>query len=246
MRQRSALPLNTMRKTLIIADLHLTSIEADKLDLFCRFCQNEAASADQLFILGDLFNTWIGDDISIFEYRVVIDCLKSLTKSTAVFVMIGNRDFLLSSQFEQQSGCQLINEPYLLQQSDQDYVLIHGDSLCIDDIGYQKMKKVLRNRLVQLIFLSLPKKWRLKLSGKIRQKSIKAQSYKSEEIMDVNQDTVDALMENYPNSNLIHGHTHRLNTHVSTNFTRYVLGDWSNTQGNAIAVGESLERLEIH
>jgi UDP-2,3-diacylglucosamine hydrolase len=235
-----------MSKTLIIADLHLTCVEGEKLDLFCRFCQTEAANADQLFILGDLFNTWIGDDISLPEYQVVIDCLKKLTKSTAVFVMVGNRDFLLAKKFEQQSGCKLINEPFLLQQNDQDYILLHGDSLCTDDVDYQKMKKVLRNRLVQSFFLNLPKKWRLKLSGEIRKKSIEAQSYKSEVIMDVNQDAVDALMAIYPSANLIHGHTHRQNTHSSGTYTRYVLGDWSMTSGNAIALGNTLERLEIH
>ena len=235
-----------MSKTLIIADLHLTSVEGEKLDLFCRFCQTEAANTDQLFILGDLFNTWIGDDISLADYHVVIDCLRKLTQSTEVFVMIGNRDFLLGKQFEQQSGCKLINEPYFLKQSDRDYILVHGDSLCTDDIDYQKMKKILRNRLVQALFLNLPKKWRLKLSGEIRKKSIKAQSYKSETIMDVNQNAVDELMVDYPNAHLIHGHTHRQNTHSSETYTRYVLGDWSTTLGNAIALDESLERLEIH
>ena len=235
-----------MSKTLIIADLHLTAVERDKLDLFCRFCQTEAANADQLFILGDLFNTWIGDDISLTDYQVVIECLKELTQSTEVYVMIGNRDFLLAQKFEQQSGCKLINEPYLLQQNDQDYILVHGDSLCTDDIDYQRMKKVLRNRLVQSLFLSLPKRWRLKLSGEIRKKSIESQSYKSEAIMDVNQGAVEALMANYPGVNLIHGHTHRQNTHPSNSYTRYVLGDWSKNSGNAIALDGSLERLEIH
>jgi UDP-2,3-diacylglucosamine hydrolase len=235
-----------MSKTLIIADLHLTSVEGEKLDLFCRFCQTEAVSADQLFILGDLFNTWIGDDISLVDYHVAIDCLKELTKSTAVFVMIGNRDFLLGKKFEQQSGCKLIKESHLLKHNDQDYVLVHGDSLCTDDIDYQKMKKVLRNCLVQSLFLSLPKKWRLKLSGEIRKKSIEAQSYKSEAIMDVNLDAVNELMAKHPGANLIHGHTHRQNTHLSKAYTRYVLGDWSTTSGNAITLGETLEWLKIH
>jgi len=235
-----------MSKTLIIADLHLTCVESEKLDMFCRFCQNEAKSADQLFILGDLFNTWIGDDISLEEHHFAIDCLKKLAKSTTVFVMVGNRDFLLAKKFEQQSGCKLIKEPYFLKQNDQDYVLVHGDSLCTDDINYQKMKKVLRNRLIQAIFLNLGKKWRLKLSGKIRKKSIAAQSYKSESIMDVNQGAVDTLMANYPDANLIHGHTHRQNTHSSETYTRYVLGDWSSALGNAIALDGTLERLEIH
>jgi len=235
-----------MSKTLIIADLHLTSVEEEKLDLFCRFCDTEATQADQLYILGDLFNTWIGDDISLPEYAVVINVLKNLSKSTKVFVMIGNRDFLLGRKFEKQSGCKLINEPQLISHIQQDYLLLHGDSLCTDDVNYQRMKRVFRNRFVQLIFLNLPKKWRRQLSGQIRKKSIEAQSYKPRAIMDVNQLAVDALMADYPNAHLIHGHTHRQDTHESGAYTRYVLGDWSNTAGNAIALEESLERLEIH
>ena len=239
-------PQITMSKILIIADLHLTSVESDKLDLFCRFCQNEAAQANQLYVLGDLFNTWIGDDISLPEYQVVINCLKQLSQSTELFVMFGNRDFLLAKKFEQQSGCTIISEPHLVTHDNQDYILLHGDSFCTDDVDYQKMKKALRNRLVQSIFLSFPKKWRLKLSGEIRKKSIQAQSYKSEKIMDVNQQSVDKFMANYPGAHLIHGHTHRQNTHPNKSYTRYVLGDWSSTQGNAISLDESLERLEIH
>ena len=127
-----------MSKTLIIADLHLTSVEEEKLDLFCRFCDTEASQADQLYILGDLFNTWIGDDISLPEYAVVINVLKNLSKSTEIFIMIGNRDFLLGRKFERQSGCKLINEPQLISHNQQDYLLVHGDSLCTDDVNYQK------------------------------------------------------------------------------------------------------------
>ena len=234
-----------MSRTIIIADIHLRSTEQDKLDLFCRFCQKEALKADNLFILGDLFNTWIGDDISLSEHRSVIDCLKELAKSIDVFIMVGNRDFLLGKEFEKQSGCQIISEPYFLHQNEKKYVLLHGDSLCTDDIDYQKMKKILRNRLVKSIILHLPKKWRLKLSGNIRKKSIQAQINKPDYIMDVNQETTKSLMSNYANADLIHGHTHRKNTHPSKAFTRYVLGDWSNTQGNAIVLDKTLERLEI-
>ena len=100
--------------------------------------------------------------------------------------------------------------------------------------------------MIQFIFLQLPKKLRLKLTGQLRKKSIEAQIYKSEEIMDVNQSAVDELMTKYPNMDLIHGHTHRQNTHKMERYTRYVLGDWKNNQGNAIKLGESLERLEIN
>ena len=235
-----------MQQILIIADLHLTQVEIDKIELFDQFCTDFASQVDQLFILGDLFNTWIGDDISLNTYQLIVTILNKLTKKTQVFVMAGNRDFLLSNAFENETGCKLIKEPYLLEHNEKNYLLIHGDSLCIDDVDYQKLKKFLRNPIIRFIFLHLPKNLRLKLTGQLRKKSIEAQSYKSEKIMDVNQSAVDELMTKYPNADLIHGHTHRQNTHKMERYTRYVLGDWKNNQGNAIKLGESLEWLEIN
>ena len=235
-----------MPQTLIISDLHLTQVEKDKVDLFNQFCTKYALKVDQVFILGDLFNTWIGDDISLNTYQSIVTILKKLTKTTQVFVMTGNRDFLLSNSFEKETGCVLIKEPHLLDHHDKNYLLIHGDSLCTDDVDYQKLKKILRNPIIQFIFLHLPKNLRLKLTGQLRKKSIEAQSYKSEKIMDVNQSAVDELMTKYPNTDLIHGHTHRQNTHKMERYTRYVLGDWKNNQGNAIKLSKNLDWLEIN
>jgi len=235
-----------MQQKLIIADLHLTQVENDKVELFNQFCTEHASKVDQLFILGDLFNTWIGDDISLHTYESIATILAKLTKTTQVFVMAGNRDFLLSKTFEKDTGCKLIKEPHLLNHNEKDYLLIHGDSLCTDDVDYQKLKKILRNQIIQFIFLQLSKNLRLKLTGQLRKISIESQSYKSEKIMDVNQSTVDTLMKKYPNSDLIHGHTHRQNTHKMEKYTRYVLGDWKNNHGNAIKLGKNLEWLEIN
>ena len=235
-----------MLTTLIISDLHLTNVEGDKVNFFNTFCENHASKADQLFILGDLFNTWLGDDVSLSSHKAIISTLKELTKETKVFVIVGNRDFLLSHNFEAETGCKLINEPYQLEHNTKKFLLIHGDSLCTDDINYQKLKRVLRNPLVQYIFLHLPKNIRLKLTGQLRKKSVEAQSYKSSKIMDVNQQTTDLLMSKYPGYDLIHGHTHRQKTHTMKNYTRYVLGDWSQNKGNAIKLSESLEWLEIN
>ena len=139
-----------MQQTLIIADLHLTQVESDKIELFNQFCTENASKVDQLFILGDLFNTWIGDDISLNTYQSVVTILNKLTKVTQVFVMAGNRDFLLSNTFEKETGCKIITEPYLLNHNEKNYLLIHGDSLCTDDVDYQKMKKVLRLSLIHI------------------------------------------------------------------------------------------------
>ena len=234
-----------MLKTLIISDLHLTHVEEDKVKFFNRFCNGHASTVDQLFILGDLFNTWLGDDVSISSYKEIISTLKKLTEETKVFVMAGNRDFLLSQKFEIETGCKLIQEPYELEHNTNKFLLIHGDSLCTDDVNYQKLKKVLRNPIIKFIFLHLPKSTRLKLTGQLRKKSIEAQSYKSETIMNVNQLAADKLMMKYPGYDLIHGHTHRQNTHIMDGYTRYVLGDCDTCNGNAIKLGESLEWLEI-
>jgi UDP-2,3-diacylglucosamine hydrolase len=235
-----------MLSTLIISDLHLTNVELDKVKLFDYFCKEQASKVDQLFILGDLFNSWIGDDVSLSTYDEIISILKDLSEKTNVFVMVGNRDFLLSKNFEKESGCQLIKEPFELEHNSKKYLLIHGDSLCIDDINYQKLKKVLRNPIIQFIFLNLSQNTRLKLTGQLRKKSIEAQAYKSEKIMDVNQNTTDLLMSKYPGYDLIHGHTHRQNTHNNGNYTRYVLGDWSTQKGSAIKLDNKLKWLEIN
>ena len=235
-----------MLTTLIISDLHLTYVEEDKIDFFANFCKKYASKADQLFILGDLFNTWIGDDVSLISYKAIIEILKDLTKTTNVFVMAGNRDFLLSKQFELESGCEIINEPFVLEHNSKKFLLIHGDSLCTDDVSYQKLKRVLRNPLTQVIFLKLSKNLRLKLTGQLRKKSIEAQRYKSAEIMDVNQSATNKLMSEYPGFDLIHGHTHRQKTHKHESYTRHVLGDWSNSIGNAIKLSDKLEWLEIN
>ena len=235
-----------MLTSLIISDLHLTNVEEDKIDFFDNFCKKYASKADQLFILGDLFNTWIGDDVSLLSYKAVIDILKDLSQTTKVFVMAGNRDFLLSKQFESESSCKLISEPYLLEHNDDKFLLIHGDSLCTDDVNYQRLKRVLRSPITQFIFFKLSKKIRLKLTGQLRKKSIEAQSYKTEELMDVNQATTDLIMSNYPGFDLIHGHTHRKKTHIKEKYTRHVLGDWSDTNGNAIKISDKLEWLEIN
>ena len=235
-----------MKTSLIISDLHLTNVEKDKIDFFANFCKKYASKADQLFILGDLFNTWIGDDLSLVSYKEIIKTLRDLSKDTKVFVMAGNRDFLLSKQFELKSGCQLIREPYTLEHNANKFLLIHGDSLCTDDINYQKLKRILRNPITQFIFLKLSKNIRLKLTGQLRNKSIEAQKYKTEELMDVNQETTDLLMSNYSGFDLIHGHTHRQKTHIEEKYTRYVLGDWANDKGNAIKITDELEWLEIN
>ncbi|SFV88567.1 UDP-2,3-diacylglucosamine diphosphatase [hydrothermal vent metagenome] len=234
-----------MAHTLLIADLHLVASDTGKTNLFIKFCQEQAAQAEQLFILGDLFNTWLGDDLSLKVYPDVISALKRLSGVTRIFIARGNRDFLLGDEFVKQTGCVLLKTPCVLKTDNKDYVLIHGDELCTDDTHYQKLKRILRHPITQFIFLRLPQKIRLKLGGQLRKKSVEAQQYKTREIMDVNPEAVNRLMQQYPNADLIHGHTHRQNTHIGKKFTRFVLGDWVTDKGNAIKVDVQLNWLEI-
>ncbi|KAA0445315.1 MAG: UDP-2,3-diacylglucosamine diphosphatase [Candidatus Thioglobus sp.] len=234
-----------MAQTLLIADLHLLAGETDKTNLFVKFCQQHGAKADKLFILGDLFNTWLGDDLSISAYPCVISALKNISSNTEIFVIKGNRDFLLGAEFAKQTGCTLLHSPYLLTSNNKNYVLIHGDELCTDDKNYQRLKRILQHPLVRFIFLHLPVKTRIKLSGQLRKKSIEAQQYKSRKIMDINQNTADKFMQKYPNADLIHGHTHRQKAHNHGKYKRYVLGDWDVNRGNAIKIDTQLNYLEI-
>lgn len=220
--------------TLFIADLHLVAGD-EKSELFINFCKQHK-KCSQLFILGDLFNTYLGDDISIIAYKNIIDCLQNLSKTTDIFILRGNRDFLIAQEFANKTGVKIIKSPYQITINKQQYVLTHGDELCTDDVKYQRFKKIIQNPIIKFIFLRLSPKIRLRLSGQLRQKSIILKKQKSKDIMDVNQQAVDKMMQKYPNTHLIHGHTHRQNTHTEKTYTRYVVGDWHNKKGNTLKI----------
>jgi len=231
-------------KTLIFSDTHLMVGDNPTVKMFKKLCSEIAPKYDQVFVLGDLFNTWLGDDLSLDECKDLIEDLKNLSVKTNIYILHGNRDFLIGKEFEKYIGARIIYGPYLLETNSKQYVLVHGDELCTDDLGYQRLKLVLQNPIIKFLFQKLPKIARLNLSGQLRKKSTEAQRFKTKEIMDVNPKAVQELMKQYPGANLIHGHTHRLNTHREKNFTRYVLGDWHKS-GNAISIINSVRRLEI-
>ncbi len=234
-----------MTHTLLIADLHLTPNEIKKTQLFVKFCQEQAIKADQLFILGDLFNTWLGDDLSCSAYSSIISTLKTLGKTTKIFIAKGNRDFLLGKEFVRQTNCTLLKTPYLLQTNNKSYVLIHGDELCTDDKQYQRLKSLLQNPITKFVFQRLPVKTRINLGNQLRQKSLSVQQHRAHEITDINQQTTDELMQKYTDADLIHGHTHKPKIHRNNKYTRYVLGDWNADTGNAIEIVEQVNYLEI-
>lgn len=213
---------------LLISDLHLHEQRPDIARAFFRFLQERAVQADALYILGDFFEVWIGDDaINEFQQQVA-SALKQLADSgTRIYLMHGNRDFMIGQQFCQQAGCQLLKDPSLLEHNGEQVLLMHGDSLCTDDRDYQRMKRILRNPLSLFILRHLPLKTRQKLAGDLRAKSRTQTGMKATHITDVNAAAVEQAMQHHGVTTLIHGHTHRPAIHtLGANRQRIVLGDW--------------------
>ncbi|MFN3235022.1 MAG: UDP-2,3-diacylglucosamine diphosphatase [Gammaproteobacteria bacterium] len=215
-----------------IADLHLDPSNAEMANLFLKFL--ETTEAETLYILGDLFEVWVGDDIATVFSRKITEALKSFTHSgKKCFIIHGNRDFLLGKRFCLETGCILLNDPYALEIFGKKTLLMHGDLLCTDDVRYQRYRRLVHNRLIQTIFLGLPARIRFSIAKHLRKKS-KAHTKKAQAaIMDVNQQTVEKYMSHYQAELLIHGHTHRPGNHHFQHRQRMVLGAWHKA-GNAI------------
>ena len=219
---------------LFISDLHLSGERPELIELFLNFVQFEAVNAEKLYILGDLFEVWTGDDYILPEFESVIEALKHLTSGgTPVFIMHGNRDFTIGEEFEKKTGCKLLDDPTIIDLNGTKTLVSHGDTLCTDDIEYQKFRKKVRNpQWIQQV-LSLPIEERLSLAKSIRSDTREKSRQKPEEIMDVNQSAVEDFMQKWNVQQLIHGHTHRPKQHsLSINnlpAKRIVLGDWYNS-----------------
>lgn len=218
--------------TLFISDLHLCAQRPAITELFLQFLRNEATKADALYILGDLFEYWIGDEAALNgEYRPIIAGMGALRAAgPALYVMRGNRDFLMGAEFEQQSGARLLPDPTIIDLYGNPVLLMHGDSLCTDDVEYQAFRKMVRSDTWQREYLSKTVAERDAISRRYRQMSKTATANKRPEIMDVNQDAVATVMRQYQVYDLIHGHTHRPGQHSfdldGRRARRNVLGDW--------------------
>lgn len=220
-----------MTDTLFISDLHLSDERPEITALFLDFLRNRAAGAHALYILGDLFEVWLGDDAVLPAYQPVLEALRTLAGSEVpVYVMHGNRDFLMGELFARQSGCLLIPDPTIIEISGERTLLMHGDTLCSDDLEYQRFRTQVRDPETQKQFLGLPIEQRIAVAKHYREQSRLRTRDKSEEIMDVNQQTVADTMREYGVRRLIHGHTHRPAIHSFSlddrPASRMVLGDW--------------------
>lgn len=219
-----------MSKTLFISDLHLDRERPEIIRLFADFLQTEAPQADALYILGDLFEYWIGDDQSVAGLEKIIACLRALKSQAPVFFQHGNRDFLIGDAFAKQTGITLLAESELIDLYGQPTLIMHGDTLCTDDLEYQKLRSMLRSDAWQSQFLSLPLEQRVRQAMALRAQSMSETGAKSEAIMDVNQLSVETALREFQTTLLIHGHTHRPAEHEfnldGKTAKRIVLGDW--------------------
>ena len=215
-----------------ISDLHLTPDRPDSTLWFEKFMGNAIGKIDEIFILGDLFEVWIGDDAhaEIGQTRVE-EILKSTSDSgIKLYFMHGNRDFLVGEDFEKRTGCKILPDPSLITLGGESVLLAHGDTLCIDDIEHQKMRAQMVTSKWKLAFLNKPIEERIDTALTMRGKSEQGKQIKNMEIMDVNQAHIEKVMQQHGVLKLIHGHTHKPAVHEfvlnGLQAKRYVLGDW--------------------
>ena len=233
-----------------ISDLHLDETRPHTTALFQSFAEDLKDNDPQteLYILGDLFESWIGDDYENKLHDEVKTTLKSLTRSgIKVFFLYGNRDFLIGEEFLSETGVELLIDPFLLKSNGETILLTHGDQMCIDDVEYQTFRSIVRNPDWQKDFLNFPISKRLKIAGETKDASKQSKQEKSMEIMDVNEEEVLRVFKQHEVNTMIHGHTHRPMKHefkIDGNLcSRYVLGDWNKT--SAMILQWSKESLEL-
>ena len=227
---------------LFISDLHLHQTKPEVTDLFKEFINSLLTLSipnQELYILGDLFEFWIGDDYEDPLHCEIGNQLKNLVKSgIKTYFMHGNRDFFIGKDFLSKTGIKLLSEPTIFSYKNKRVMLSHGDKFCIDDIEYQAYRKIVRNQEWQKSFLNFPIQKRLEILNETRDASIQSQEMKSTEIMDVNQNEVVTIIQKNNIDILIHGHTHRPNTHAididNKKSLRLVLGDWSSSTAKII------------
>lgn len=232
-----------MQKTYFIADLHLSENRPHLLALFRQFMQEEAPEAEKLYILGDLFDFWIGDDEQSDLISEVQQLIRYLTEQgVPCYFQHGNRDFLIGKKFANACGLTLLPTYQVIDLYGTPTLLCHGDTLCVDDVKYQHYRKKVHQKWRQWLFLHLPLKVRLKIAEKIRAKSRQDKQVKSTEIMDVNAAFVQQMFAQFHVTQMIHGHTHRQKHHeIPPHFHRIVLGDWGETSSLLEVTPHSIE-----
>lgn len=232
-----------------ISDLHLQDARPGITRILLEYLAGCARDADALYVLGDLFEYWMGDDVSIGENREVVDAFAAVgATGVPVFYMHGNRDFLIGEDFAKAAGARILPDPAVIDLLGTRTLLMHGDTLCIDDVKYQAFRVQVRDLENQRRFLALPAEQRRQIAGGLRQTSRSEQAGKSMEIMDVNADAVTEALRTHDVTRLIHGHTHRPAIHHfdvdGHAVQRIVLSDWHQDRGNVLVCDGDGCRLE--
>ena len=237
-----------MPTTYFIADLHISAERPDITECLETFLAEEAIRADALYVLGDLFEAWIGDDdINDFTSRVVLAFRTLADTGVPIYFIHGNRDFLIRNQFAKRAGMTLLPEEKVIDLYGEPTLIMHGDQLCTRDIAYQKFRKKARGWWWPRLILMLPLSTRRKIAAKGRKQSQEKQQHLSQDIMDVTPEEVIKSLKENGVKRLIHGHTHRPATHSlkldNNDAERIVLGDWY-TQGSVLTVTKDTLTLE--
>jgi len=216
---------------LMVSDVHLSASRPHAVAAFLALLQTHARAAEALYILGDLFDQWLGDDDETPPHPHIVEGLARVsTSGTDVCVLHGNHDFLLGGKFAARTGCRILPDPTTIDLYGTPTLLMHGDSLCTDDVEYQTFRTYSRNLDNQRAFLHQPFAERIATANALRLRSQRSVPLKPDQILDVNGDAVEAIMREYEVFDLIHGHTHRPAVHRFTldgrAARRIVLGDW--------------------
>ena len=213
---------------LFISDCHLDPARPEVTAALLDFIQARASSAARLYILGDLFEVWLGDDDREHGLDDILASLAGLAGEIPVFFLAGNRDFLVGADFAASTGIRLLEEPHQIELGQHRVALIHGDTLCTDDHDYQAFRKLARSTEWQATFLGQPLAERRRIAAGLRSDSVDAMAQKTADIMDVNPDAVEACFDRHAVDTIIHGHTHRPALHrYPRSRQRIVLGDWN-------------------
>lgn len=234
--------------TLFISDIHLSDTRPDMTAALVRFLQDDAPGADALYVLGDLFEFWVGDDDPNPLHTQVADAFLTLSQQgVPLYFIHGNRDFLLGKQFAKRAGMTLLGDPCVIDLYGERVVLSHGDLLCTLDLDYQKFRRITQLKWLRWLFLRLPLARRQAIAYKLRGQSQMENAGKQQTIMDVTPAAVDAMLRAHDCTLMIHGHTHRPAIHEfkldGKPARRIVLGDWFE-QGSILVCSPAGQRLE--
>ncbi|HMM45452.1 MAG TPA: UDP-2,3-diacylglucosamine diphosphatase [Candidatus Macondimonas sp.] len=231
-----------MPATLLFSDVHLSPARPAIQDILIDLLQGDARRAAAVYILGDLFEYWVGDDMVPPEFMPVLDAIRALSASgVPVFLQHGNRDFLIGAALARRCGLQLLPDPALVTLHGRRVVLTHGDLLCTADVAYQRYRRVVHNRPLQRLFLALPRAARSRIAAGLRARTQQAVQGKPAAIMDVDPVAATALLDRFGADWLIHGHTHRPAIHrldsTDNGRLRIDLGDW-HPEGRGLWIDE--------